>query len=160
ALRIHVFDSYTYTLESLIQAGQSGIKVTSVPISGARETRPSRLVRSNASYVRRSVLGILRAYLIYRPGKAFLFLSLPPALAGAGLMVRWLLIFIVGSQHSHVPSLVAAAILLITALLMWMMGLVGELLAINRRLLQDLQYQVRKAVADRIGPPPPPGNGG
>ena len=71
AMRIHVFDQYTYTLESLIQAGQSGIKVVSVPISAARETRPSRLVRSNANYVKRSVAAILRAYLVYRPGKAF-----------------------------------------------------------------------------------------
>ncbi|MEO6152361.1 MAG: glycosyltransferase family 2 protein [Croceibacterium sp.] len=152
ALRIHVFDNYTYTLESLIQAGQSGIKVVSVPISAARETRPSRLVRSNASYVKRSIAAILRAYLVYRPGKAFFFLSVPPALIGTVLMVRWLVLFLGGSERARVPSLVAAAVLLIATFLMWLMGLVGELLAINRRLVQDLQYQLRKALAERRAP--------
>jgi glycosyltransferase involved in cell wall biosynthesis len=153
ALRIHVFDNYTYTLESLIQAGQSGIKVISVPISDARETRPSRLVRSNASYVKRSIAAILRAYLVYRPGKAFFLLGLPPAIIGSALMLRWLWIFLNGSERAHTPSVVAAAVFLIAAFLMWLLGLLGELLAINRRLVQDLQYQVRKAIAER-------GNGG
>lgn len=149
AMRIHVFDNYTYTLESLIQAGQSGTKVASVPISTARETRPSRLMRSTSSYVKRSMAAILRAYLIYKPGKAFFLLGLLPALLGGGLMVRWLVLFLGGSERAHVPSLVAAAVLLIAAFLLWMLGLVGELLAINRRLLQDLQYRVRKVVAER-----------
>jgi glycosyltransferase involved in cell wall biosynthesis len=144
AMRMHVFNNYTYTLESLIQAGQSGIKVVSVPISGARETRPSRLVRSNASYVKRSIAAILRAYLVYRPGKAFFLLGLPPALLGSGLMLRWLWLFANGSERARVPSLIAAAVLLIAAFLLWTMGIVGELLAINRRLLQDLQYEQRK----------------
>jgi glycosyltransferase involved in cell wall biosynthesis len=149
ALRIHIFDNYTYTLESLIQAGQSGIKVVSVPISLARETRPSRLFRSNAVYVRRSIAAILRAYLIYRPGKAFFLLGMLPATVGGVLMLRWLWIFANGSVRSHVPSLVVAAVLMILAFLLWVMGLLGELMAINRRLGQDLQYQVRKAVAER-----------
>ena len=138
ALRIHVFDNYTYTLESLIQAGQSGIKVVSVPISAARETRPSRLVRSNASYVKRSVAAILRAYLIYKPGKTFFLLGLVPGIIGSGLMLRWLLLFAGGSDRSHVPSIIGGAVLLILAFLMWLLGLLGELLAINRRLSQDL----------------------
>lgn len=148
AMRIHVFDSYTYTLESLIQAGQSGIKVVSVPISGARETRPSRLVKSNGSYVRRSIGAILRAYLVYRPGKAFFLLGLFPGIFGTGLMLRWIYLYARGTGHSHTPSVIAAAVLLILAFLMWLLGLLGELLAINRRLLQDVQYRVRKRVAD------------
>jgi glycosyltransferase involved in cell wall biosynthesis len=160
ALRIYVFDHYTYTLESLIQAGQSGIKVLSVPISDARETRPSRLVRSNASYVRRSITTILRAYLIYRPGKAFFLLGIPPALIGVGLMVRWVALTLSGSGGTHVPSLIAATVLLIAALLMWIMGLIGELQGINRRLLQDLQFELRRAVIERQnGDPPLPPSG-
>jgi glycosyltransferase involved in cell wall biosynthesis len=151
ALRIHIFDAYTYTIESLIQAGQSGIKVVSVPISLARETRPSRLFHSNAVYVRRSVAAILRAYLVYRPGKAFFLLGMVPASIGAVLMLRWLWIFVNGTERSHVPSLVVAGVLLTLAFLLWVMGLLGELMAINRRLNQDLQYQVRKAIAERNG---------
>ena len=148
AMRIHVFDNYTYTLESLIQAGQSGIKVLSVPIGATRETRPSRLVRSNGHYVKRSISAILRAYLVYRPGKAFFMLGSFPGVFGAALMLRWIYLYARGTGHPHVPSLVAAAVLLILAFLMWMLGLVGEVLAINRRLLQDVQYRVRKRVAE------------
>jgi hypothetical protein len=125
--------------------------VVSVPISLARETRPSRLFHSNAVYVRRSVAAILRAYLVYRPGKAFFLLGMVPASIGAVLMLRWLWIFVNGTERSHVPSLVVAGVLLTLAFLLWVMGLLGELMAINRRLNQDLQYQVRKAIAERNG---------
>jgi glycosyltransferase involved in cell wall biosynthesis len=149
AMRIHVFDNYTYTLESLIQAGQSGIKVVSVAISGARETRPSRLVKSNGSYVRRSVGAILRAYLVYKPGKAFFLLGSVPGIVGLFLMIRWAYLYFRGTLHSHTPSVVGAAVMLILAFLLWVLGLLGEVLAINRRLLQDVQYRVRKVTADR-----------
>lgn len=147
ALRMNVFDRYTYTLESIIQAGQSGIKVVSVPISPPRETRPSRLIRSMADYIRRSMGTILRAFLVYKPGRSFLLLGLPPAILGLVLSLRWLWLFHLGTERAHVPSLVAAAVLLIAAGLMWVMGLLGELLAINRRLLQDIQYRLRKESA-------------
>jgi hypothetical protein len=154
---VHVFGSYTYTLESIIQAGQSGIKIVSVPIGPTRETRPSRLVRSNSNYVMRSMATILRTFLVYRPGKSFFLLGLPPAILGTLLMLRWIALFLGGTERAHVPSLIAAAVLLIAAFLMWVMGLVGSLLAINRHLLQDLQYELRKsrlAMSQRDAPEP------
>ncbi|OYW46181.1 MAG: glycosyl transferase [Sphingomonadales bacterium 32-68-7] len=144
AMRIHIFDGYTYTLESIIQAGQSGIRIVSVPISDARETRPSRLMRSTSNYVMRSMATILRTFLVYRPGRSFFLLGLPPAVIGALLMLRWLALYLAGTDRAHVPSLIAAAVLLIMAFLLWLMGLIGELLAINRRLLQDIQYELRR----------------
>lgn len=144
AMRIHIFDGYTYTLESIIQAGQSGIRIVSVPISDARETRPSRLMRSTSNYVMRSMATILRTFLVYRPGRSFFLLGLPPAVIGALLMLRWLVLYLAGTDRAHVPSLIAAAVLLIMAFLLWLMGLIGELLAINRRLLQDIQYELRR----------------
>jgi glycosyltransferase involved in cell wall biosynthesis len=144
ALRINVFDSYTYTLESIIQAGLSDFRIVSVPIRVNGETRPSRLVRSIRDYVRRSVLSILKAFFVYKPGKTFFLLGLLPAVLGTGLMIRWLVLQIGGAEGTHVPSLVAAAVLLIGALLFWVAGLLGELFAINRRLLQDIQYMMRK----------------
>jgi len=145
ALRINIFDNYTYTLESIIQAGLSGIKIVSVPISAPRETRPSRLMKSMAGYVIRSAGTVLRAFLVYKPGRSFLLLGLAPAIVGLALSLRWLWLYSEGTDRAHVPSLVAAAVLLITAVLMWVMGLLGELLAINRRLLQDVQYRLRKS---------------
>lgn len=156
ALRINVFDNYTYTLESIIQAGLSDFRVISVPIRVNGETRPSRLVKSIGDYVRRSMSSIVKAFFVYKPGKTFFLLGLLPAIFGAALMLRWLALYFGGTERAHVPSLVAAAVLLIAALLFWVAGLLGELFAINRRLLQDVQYMLRRqgAAADaaaRVG---------
>jgi glycosyltransferase involved in cell wall biosynthesis len=157
ALRINVFDNYTYTLESIIQAGLSDFRVISVPIRVNGETRPSRLVKSIRDYVRRSISSILKAFFVYKPGKTFFLLGLLPALIGSFLMIRWLVLYFAGTERAHVPSLVAGAVLLISALLLWVAGLLGELFAINRRLLQDIQYMLRRDLADkhRLRPPPP-----
>ena len=144
ALRINVFDSYTYTLESIIQAGLSDYRIVSVPIRVNGETRPSRLVKSIGDYVRRSVSSILKAFFVYKPGKTFFLLGLLPTLIGTLLALRWLVLYFGGTERAHVPSLVVAAVLLIAGMLFWVAGLLGELFAINRRLLQDVQYMLRK----------------
>lgn len=166
ALRLNIFDSYTYTLESIIQAGRSGIRVISVPIQVNGETRPSRLVRSIPSYVLRSGVSILRSLLIYRPGRTFLAAGSPLVLFGAALLLRWVLLYMDGSDRSHVPSLVAAAISIVIGSLCWLTALLGVLLSINRRLLEDMQVMLRtqqltqaertrmKAVADCANPAP------
>ncbi|MBB4640612.1 glycosyltransferase family 2 protein [Rhizorhapis suberifaciens] len=143
ALEINVFDSYTYTLESIIQAGLSNIPIISVPIRVNGETRPSRLLRSMHNYVWRSIKSIARTFFIYKPGMTFFYLSLPPLITGAGLVIRWMALFAGGTERSHVPSLVAASCLLMLAMLMWTAGLLGEQLLINRRMVQDLQLRIR-----------------
>jgi glycosyltransferase involved in cell wall biosynthesis len=144
ALRINVFDSYTYTLESIIQAGLSDFRIVSVPIRVNGETRPSRLVKSIRDYVRRSISSILKAFFVYKPGKSFFILGLFPALLGFILSMRWLVLYFGGTDRAHVPSLIVAAVLLLAGLIFWVAGLLGELFAINRRLLQDVQYMLRK----------------
>lgn len=144
ALRMNVFNQYTYTLETIIQAGLSDMRIVSVPIGVNGETRPSRLVRSVPDYVRRSIGAILKTFFVYKPGKTFFLLGLLPALLGVILAARWLVLYFAGTDRAHVPSLVAAAVFLILAALLWIAGLLGELFAINRRLLQDIQYSQRK----------------
>lgn len=144
ALRMNVFNRYTYTLETIIQAGLSGVRIVSVPIRVNGETRPSRLVKSIPDYVRRSIGTILKVLFVYKPGKVFFWMGLLPFLIGSGLAARWLALFVMGTERSHVPSLVAAAVLLIVAVLLWIGGLLAELFAINRRLLQDIQYMLRR----------------
>jgi glycosyltransferase involved in cell wall biosynthesis len=150
ALKINVFDNYTYTLESIIQAGLSDFRIVSVPIRVNGETRESRLVKSIGDYVRRSISSILKAFFVYKPGKTFFLLGLLPGFLGIILTLRWLVLYFSGTDRAHVPSLVAAAVLLIAGLIFWVAGLLGELFAINRRLLQDIQYMMRKqgAAAD------------
>lgn len=148
ALRLNIFDEYTYTLESIVQAGLSGMRIVSVPIGVNGETRPSRLVRSIPDYVRRSSKSILRTAFIYKPGRTMFLMGLPLMLLAVLLAARWLWLFMDGTDRSHVPSLLAAAGLGLTAILLWVGGLLAELQGINRRLLQDIQYRLRKAEAD------------
>ncbi|WP_420605557.1 glycosyltransferase family 2 protein [Novosphingopyxis sp.] len=153
AMRINIFDGYTYTLESIIQAGRSNIRITSVPVGVNGETRPSRLVRSIPNYVMRSTASILRTYFIYQPLSAFFALSLPALLLGLWLIGRWTwLTYAVPDGRVHLPSLVAAAILLLVSALLWIGGLIGELLKINRRLLEDIQYAQRRAQRRLVEP--------
>lgn len=143
ALEINIFDSYTYTLESIIQAGLSNIPITSVPIRVNGETRPSRLLRSMHNYIWRSIKSITRTFFIYKPWMTFFYLSLPPLTVGTALVIRWMILFASGTERAHVPSLVAASCLLMLAMLMWIAGLLGEQLLINRRMVQDLQLRLR-----------------
>ena len=145
ALRLNSFDSYTYTLETIVQSGLSGIRIVSVPIGVNGETRPSRLIRSIPQYIWRSSKSILRTALVYAPGKFLFRLSLPLLVAGLILIGRWLWLTIDGTPRAHVPSLVAAAGMLLTAVMLWVAAITGEQMAINRRLLQDIQYRLRKA---------------
>ena len=149
ALRLNIFDEYTYTLESIVQAGLSGMRIVSVPVGVNGETRPSRLVRSIPDYVRRSTKSILRTAFIYKPGRTMFLMGLPLAILAALLTIRWLWLFLDGTDRSHVPSLLAAAGLGLTAILLWVGGLIAELQGINRRLLQDIQYRLRRSEADR-----------
>jgi len=145
ALRLHVFGRYTYTLETVIQAGQKNLAIVSVPVLTNRATRPSRLVKSVASYVRRSMLTIFRLFLLYRPLRFFLFLGTIPFVAGLALIVRWLLLFfLVDSTRARAPSLIVAAVLVLIGVQLWTFGLIADLLAANRKLLEDVQYRIRR----------------
>lgn len=147
ALRVNTFDGYTYTLETIVHAGLSDIRIVSVPIAVNGETRPSRLVRSIPDYVARSAKSILRTMLIYRPAQTFVRLSIPLTLVGLVLAARWLWLYLDGTERAHVPSLLAAAGLLLSAVFLWIAAVLGKLLAINRRLMQDIQYRLRRQAA-------------
>jgi glycosyltransferase involved in cell wall biosynthesis len=150
ALQLNVFNPYTYTLEMIIQAGQKGMAITSVPIRTNGYLRPSRLVKSIPSYVRRSMLTILRIFMTYKPLKFFFFLGSIPFTAGTLLGIRWLtLFFLQGALRARVPSLVLAAILILIGFQLWIFGLVADLMSVNRRLLEDVQLRLRKAEIEK-----------
>jgi glycosyltransferase involved in cell wall biosynthesis len=153
ALRLHVFGRYTYTLETVIQAGHKGLAITSVPVLTNRATRPSRLVKSVPSYVRRSMITIFRIFLLYRPLRFFLLLGTVPFLGGAALLVRWLLLyFLEDSTRVRAPSLIVAAVLILVGVQLWTFGLLADLLAANRKLLEDVQYRIRRSEAEKRPP--------
>ena len=146
AMQLNVFNEYTYTLETIIQAGQKGMAITSVPIHTNGYLRPSRLVKSISAYVRRSLLTILRIFITYRPLEFFTLLGSIPFTLGFLLGVRWLVLFAIeGTTRSHVPSLVLTAILILIGFQLWVFGLVADLLSANRKLLEDIQLRLRRA---------------
>ena len=143
ALRMNFFSKFTYTLEMIVQAGRSGIALTSVPITTNAPTRPSRLVKSLWSYSSRSFVTVFRVIIVYRPFRFFLILGLIPFFAGLFLSLRWLYFQYVDIGGARIQSLILAAIFFIAAFLSWTLGIIGDLLSINRKILEDIQYKQR-----------------
>lgn len=145
AIRLNVFSDYTYTLETIIQAGQRSMAIVSVPIRTNPQTRPSRLMKTTVGYVARSVIAILRIFMSYSPLRFFLALALVPLTLGAFLSARWFYLYFGGTPRAHVPSLVAAAIFLLAGFQLIVLGLVADLMSVNRKLLEDIQLRLRRA---------------
>ncbi|MES1026550.1 glycosyltransferase family 2 protein [Gloeocapsa sp. BRSZ] len=151
ALQLNVFNNYTYTLETIIQAGQKGIAIASVPIHTNPVMRPSRLVKSTPRYVVRSLFTILRIFIIYKPLRFFMFLGSLPFSVGVLLGFRWLFFFFFETTtRTRVPSLILAAILILIGFQLWMFGLVADLMAANRRLIEEVQLRMRRVDADAV----------
>lgn len=145
AMQLNVFNEYTYTLEMIIQAGQKGIAITSVPIRTNRYLRPSRLVKSIPTYIQRSLFTILRIFMTYQPLRFFTLLGSIPFSLGFILGIRWLLLFLSGTTRTRVPSLILTAILIIIGVQLWLFGLVADLMAVNRKMLEEIQLRMRRA---------------
>jgi len=148
AMELNVFNSYTYTLETIIQAGQRGMAIASVPVRTNPDLRSSRLVKNIPAYVWRSAVTILRIFMVYYPLRFFVLLGSIPFGAGFILGLRWLVYFFAGTERTRVPSLILVAILILVGFQLWMFGLVADLMATNRQLLEDIQRQLRRAAFD------------
>lgn len=152
ALRLNILTDYTYTLETIIQAGNRNLTIAHIPIQTNPKTRDSRLIRSTSRYVLRSALTIIRLFVLYRPLRTFSYLALPFAVLGAGLWLRFLILIFQGEAErgSNVQSIIVGAALIIIAFIVFLMGLVGDLIAINRRLQEEsLYYLKRLALVER-----------
>lgn len=149
AMQLNVFNKYTYTLETIIQAGQKGMAITSVPIRTNGELRSSRLVKSIPSYVTRSIFTIVRIFMVYKPLRFFLFLGSIPFSMGFTLGIRWLIYFFAGTERTRIPSLILAAILMLIGFQLWVLGLVADLLAANRKLMEEIQLRLRRQDVDQ-----------
>ena len=144
ATRLNVFSKYSYTLEMVIQAGQKNIAITSVPIRTNPPSRPSRLMTSTPNYVMRSIGTITRIFMSYSPLRFFIALSSVPLALGFFLSSRWLWLYFGGTPRAHVPSLVAAAVFLLAGFQLIIVGLMADLLSVNRKLLEDVQLRLRR----------------
>jgi glycosyltransferase involved in cell wall biosynthesis len=156
ALRLQVYGEYTYTLETIIAAGRKNMAVTSVPIRTNPDLRPSRLVRSLPDYVFRSAVTILRSFATYKPLRLFAGVGSLLCAAGAALGLRYLYLSQIGEGAGHVQSVILGALLLGMGVLTGLIGMVADLIAVNRRLLEkllDLQQAAPDASAAASAPP-------
>jgi hypothetical protein len=144
ALRTLILSQYSYTLESLIQAGARRMAVVYVPISVNPQTRKSRLMRSISHYVVNSTATILRAYTMYRPLRVFFFLGGLMIAAGMALGMRFLYYYFSGVGTGKVQSLILTAVLLIVGFQTCLIGVIADLIAFNRKILEETLYRVRR----------------
>ena len=143
ALRLNVLTRYTYTLETLIQAGRENLAVATVPITINAKTRESRLIRSTPGYVWRSAIAILRMYVTYEPMRALGSVGAALFAVGALIGLRFLYYYVTQGGQGHVQSLILAAVLLIIGFQVGVLGILADLSATNRRLLEELLVRAR-----------------
>jgi hypothetical protein len=139
---------FTYTLESIIQAGKKKLAVTHLPIS-SRHTRPSRLFSSTWEYLKRSAATILRIYAMYEPFKVFVLIGSALTAGGLVLGLRYAWFWAQGDIRGHLQSAILSVLLLILGFQTLQWGIMADLVASNRKLLEDLLYRVRKGELER-----------
>ncbi len=144
ALRINVFDNYTYTMETLVQAGAKGMKVKSVPIGVNPKLRDSKLVKNMFDYVFKSMKTTIRMFIVYRPFRFFISLAILLGVIGLILVGRFFYFYCNGDGNGHIQSLIFAAVFLLTCVQLAIIAVVGDLLSINRRLMEDIQTRIKK----------------
>lgn len=144
ALTLNVVNEYTYTLETIVQAGRNKMSLTSVPIKTNEDLRPSRLFNSMFGYIKKSVITILRAYLMYRPLMFFSIIGGISFVSGVAIGIRFLVYMLMGNGNGHIQSLILASMLIMLGFMTLVVGLLADVISANRKLLEDIQKRVRK----------------
>jgi len=151
AIGTQVFGKYSYTMETIVQAGWEGLRIVGVDVSVNPATRPSRLVKSIPKYIWRSGTTIVRSFALYKPFRFFFGVGLLPFVIGLSLVARWLYLQLFTDDiASRVPSLVAASVFLFIAIQLWVLGLLADLLSANRRLISDTRSTIRRRDLDEM----------
>lgn len=144
ALKMNVVNEYTYTLETIVQAGRNKMAITSVPIRTNPELRKSRLFNSMFGYIKKSMLTIVRAFMMYKPLRFFTIIGSVIFLIGLILGIRFLVYLFMGQSGGHIQSLILASTLMLLGFQTFISGLQADLIASNRKLLEDIQERVRR----------------
>jgi glycosyltransferase involved in cell wall biosynthesis len=144
ATKLVVFNRYTYTLETIIQAGHMNMRIGYVPIQVNPMTRQSRLISSVPKYLLRSVSIILRSYVTYKPLRTFFYASLVPITVGFLICLRFLYYFLTEQRSGHIQSLILAAVLILIGFHLIAMGILADLSSSNGKLIHEILYLVRK----------------
>lgn len=144
ASKLNIFSDYSYTLESIIQAGQNGLAVISVPVKTNEPRRPSRLMKSTASYISQSLITILRIFVAYRPFRFFMTIGASAFTLGLLVSLRFLWFYLGGNGEGHVQSLILAALLLGGGFFLAVVGILADIISVNRKLLEKIDGRLRQ----------------
>lgn len=150
ALHLNVVNEYTYTLEQIVQAGRNKMAIMSVPIHTNGELRPSRLFNSMFGYIKKSMLTIIRAYIMYKPMRFFTGMGAIPLILGILLGLRFVVLFFQGSGAGNIQSLILCSLLIMIGVLVIVLGILADTIAANRKILEDVQYRVRKIESEEF----------
>lgn len=143
AIKLNIFDNYTYTMETLIQAGAKDLKIVSVPIRVNTKLRESKLVKNIFDYIFKSMKTTIRMFIVYRPFRFFITFAAMSGIFGFALVLRFLYFYLLGYGNGHIQSLIFAAIFLLSAVQSVIIAIIGDLLSINRKLLEDIQTRIK-----------------
>jgi glycosyltransferase involved in cell wall biosynthesis len=148
AQQLVVFNNYTYTLETIIQAGQKNMAITSVPIRVNPDLRPSKLIKTIPAYIIRSIITIVRIFIVYRPFR--FFGSIGVLLLGLGILIgmRFMWFYFNGHGNGHLQSLILAGVLIGMGFQALFIAVIADLLSVNRKLLEDIRYTMKQKYAE------------
>lgn len=149
AMRINVINDYTYTLETIVQAGRNRMAITSVPVRTNPELRKSRLFHSMGSYVKKSMLTILRALMMYKPLYCFSIVAIVPIIIGFMIGIRFLIFYAHGYGAGHNQSLLLACTLIIIGFVTFVIGMLADVISANRKILEDVRYHIKRQMYDK-----------
>ncbi len=143
AMQLNVFDNYTYTLETIIQAQAKGLQIECVDINVNENLRKSRLFNNMLAYINHSIITMLRMFIVYRPFRFFASLGVVALLAGTTLGGRFIYYYLTGGGKGHIQSLILAAIFILAGVQLGIFAALAEIVSINRKLLEDIQYKLK-----------------
>ncbi len=150
AMQLNVTNEYTYTLETIVQAGRMKMAMDSVPVRTNKELRPSKLMKSMMGYIKKSVLTIGHVFMLYKPLQFFAAIGSVVFLLGVALGIRFLNFYFRGAGSGHIQSLILAAVLLLLGFETVIVGLLADVIASSRKILEDVQYHVRRMDYDGV----------
>jgi hypothetical protein len=150
AMQMNIVSPYSYTIETIIQAGKKHLAVTSVPIGTNPKTRESRLFNSIPKFMERSLTTMIRMYAMYQPLRVFFYIGCLCIIGGLIPSVRFLIYYLTGNGAGHIQSLILAAILFIVGFQVLIIGLVADVISFNRRLIEETLLRVKRIELDHL----------
>ena len=150
AMMMNILSPFSYTIETVIQAGKKYIAINSVPIGTNPKTRESRLFRSLPKFIERSLSTMIRMYTMYQPLRVFFFIGCLCILVGLVPSIRFLIYYFMGQGAGHIQSLILAAVLFIVGFQVLMIALLADVISFNRRLIEETLLRVKHMEFDHL----------